>query len=58
VFLERRQGAPHLVLRASADPAPTGERQPVPSAQADDDRDGQEQPARQGETDADQQHRE
>ena len=53
VSLERRKGAPHVVLRASADPAPPGEGQPVPSAQTEDDCDGQEPPARQGETDAD-----
>jgi hypothetical protein len=37
VFLEQRQGAPHLILRASADRAPPGEGQPVRSAQTDDD---------------------
>ena len=48
---ERLQRPAHLVLRERADPAPLGERQPVPSAEAEHDRDGQEQRAGQGRAD-------
>ena len=43
VLPEWLQRTAHLVLRASADPAPPGERQPVPRPDTERHRDGQEQ---------------